>query len=162
MASAAALLALCAHLAKRDYQHKLKCSGDVSKFLQECYPSLPVEVLSEVESQESCLSLSQWIIVTSARFVHLFNSSIGPVRSARIVFKPDGKHTFEVLMTVTSNGSWSNSQPPHKEICSMLDTLLENSGYVLCPGIKTYESTFSEYIRFNPKKVSSLEESHQV
>ena len=153
MASAAALLALCAHLAKCDYQHKLECSGDVIKFLQECYPSLPVEVVSETESKQSCLSLGQWIIVTSARFVHPFNLSIGPVRPVRIVFKPNGKHTFEVLMTVTSSGSWSDSQPPHKEICSMLNTLLENSGYVLCPGITTYKSTFSEYIRFNPKKL---------
>ena len=35
MASAAALLALCAHLAKSDYQHKLECSSDVSKMLSE-------------------------------------------------------------------------------------------------------------------------------
>ena len=35
----------------------------------------------------------------------------------------------------------------------MLDTLLENSGYVLCPGINNYESSFTEYIRFTPKKV---------
>ena len=55
----------------------------------------------------------QWIIVTSARFVHLFDSSIGPVRPARIVFKPDGKHTFEVLMTVTSSGSWHGMTPSH-------------------------------------------------
>ena len=153
MVSAAALLALCAHLAKCDYQHKLECSGDIIKFLQECYPSLPIEVVSETENKQSCLSSGQWIIVTSTRFVHLFNSSIGPVRPARIVFKPNGKHTFEVFMSVTSSGSWSDSQLPHKEICSMLNTLLENSGYVLCPGIKTYESTFSEYIRFNPKKL---------
>ena len=91
--------------------------------------------------------------MTMARFAHLFDSNIGPVRPARIVFKPDGKHTFEVLMTVKSTGSWSESQPPHQEIRSMLDMLLENSGYVLCPGIKTYESSFSEYIRFIPKQL---------
>ena len=152
MASATALLALRAHLAKSDYPHKLECSSDVSKFLQECYPSLPVEVVSESEPRGS-LSPGQWIIVTSARFVHLVDSSIGPLRPARIVFKPDGKHTFEVLMTVTSSGSWYDSQPPHKEISSMLDTLLENSGYVLCPGIKSYESKFSDHIRFTPKKL---------
>ena len=156
MASAAALLALRAHLAKSDYPHKFERSSDVSKFIEECYPSLLVEVVPRSESDPKgrlTPGHDQWIIVTSARFVHLFDSSIGPVRPARIVFKPDGKHTFEVLMTVVSSGSWYDSQPPHKEISSILDTLLENSGYVLCPGIKSYESTFSDHIRFTPKKL---------
>ena len=112
-----------------------------------------MEVVSDSEWKESCQSPAQWIIVTSARFAHLFDLNIGPVRPVRIVFKPDDKHTFEVLMTVKSTGSWNESQPPHQQIRSMLDMLLENSGYVLCPGIKTYESSFSEYIRFIPKKL---------
>ena len=110
-------------------------------------------VPDESEPKGSLSPPGQWIIVTSARFVHLFDSSIGPVRPARIVFKPYGKHTFKVLMTVTSSGSWYDSQPPHKEISSMLDTLLENSRYVLCSGIKSYESNFSDHIRFTPKKL---------
>ena len=56
-------------------------------------------------------------------------------------------------MTIMSTGSWNESQPPHQEIRSMLDTLLVNSGYVLCPDIKTYESSFSEYICFIPKNL---------
>ena len=119
------------------------CSGKVGAYV----------VPDESEPKGSLSPPDQWIIVTSARFVHLFDSSIGPVRPARIVFKPDGKHTFEVLMTVTSSGSWYDSQPPHKEISSMLDTLLENSGHVLCPGIKSYQSNFSDHIRFTPKKL---------
>ena len=65
-----------------------------------------MEVVSEPDPRGS-LSPGQWIIVTSARF---FDSNIGPLIPARIVFKPDGKHTFEVSMTVTSSGSWCDSQ----------------------------------------------------
>ena len=153
MASAAALFALRAHLAKSDYPHKFELSSDISKFLGDCYPTLPVEVVSDLERKESCQSPAQWIIVTLARFTRLFDLNIGPVRLARIVFKPDGKHTLEVLMTIMSTGSWNESQPPHQEIRSMLDTLLVNSSYVLCPDIKTYESSFSEYISFIPKNL---------
>ena len=153
MASAAALLALCAHLAKSDYPHKFERSSDVSKFIEECYPSLLVEVVPRSESdpkERLTPGHDQWNIVTSARFVHLFDSSIGPVRPARIVFKPDGKHTFEVLMTVVSNGSWYDSQPPHKEISSMLDTLFENSRYVLCGRTQSGMTRMSSHFGINP------------
>ena len=51
----------------------------------------------------------------------------------------------------SNSGSWKDSLPPHRTICDLLSTLLANSGYVLCPGIRDFTGEFSETVRFKPK-----------
>ena len=56
-------------------------------------------------------------------------------------------------------GSWKASEAPHREISGILDTLLASSGYVLCPGIRDYDSQYGESIRFKSKNLRIWTES---
>ena len=70
-----------------------------------------------------------------------------------------GDYSFEVLRKRMQTGSWKASEAPHREISGILDTLLASSGYVLCPGIRDYDSQYGESIRFKSKNLRIWTES---
>ena len=79
-----------------------------------------------------------------------------------MVFNKTGRYNIEVLLTAVSTGSWKESVPPHKEICSELDSFLAHSGYVICPGIVNYDMEFKETM-FLVEKFENLEPpSHKI
>ena len=101
---------------------------------------------------------SQWVIVCTTKFSQVEGGS-GPVNAARVVFDSKGDYSLEVLLKSVKAGSWKASEPPHTEISGILDMLLANSGYVLCPGIREYDSQYGEYIRFKSKNLRIWGES---
>lgn len=124
--------ALLAHLAKSQYSKPLTNLCEVQEFVQRCYPSLEAELVSISSEQGD----ERWVIVLSAKYVTLVGSCLGPIKPARMVFNESGRNSVEVLLTAVSTGSWKESVPPRKEICSELDTLFAHFGYVVCPGIR--------------------------
>ena len=141
-----ARLALSAHLTKSKFCQRFSAIEDVKHFVCMCYPSLELEVVS--------VGGSSWVIVQS-KYVRLPGAatSAGPIKPARVVSNDEGEYGVEVLMKVIQTGSWKESHPPYKEICSVLDTFLSNSGYVLCPGVKDYTCEFLHIIRFQSKNL---------
>ena len=95
-------------------------------------------------------SETQWVIVCTPKFYDCGDS--GPLRPARFVFKYDGTYVFQVLLIAMKPGMWRNSTQID-EITNNLDMLLANSGYLLCPGIANYETTFGHHVRFQPKNL---------
>ena len=143
--------ALLAHLAKSQYSKPLNSLFDVKEFVGQCYPSLEVEMVNINNEQDG--DARRWIIVLSGKYVTLLGSYLGPIKPARMVFNESGQYSVEVLLTAVSTGSWKESVPPHKDICSQLDSFLAHSGYVICPGIVDYDSNFKEIIRFQSKNL---------
>ena len=141
--------ALLAHLAKSHYSKVLTSLSDVQEFIQRCYPNLESEMIN-ISSEQGYES---WVIVLSGKYVTLVGSCLGPIKPARMVFNETGRYNVEVLLTAVSTGSWKESVPPHKEICSELDSFLAHSGYVICPGIVNYDVEFKETIRFQSKNL---------
>ena len=147
MATAGGLAALKAHLAKSAYSEELKTLDDCRKFVEKCYPMLEVED-AHIADQDG----GRWVIVCSAKYSRI-EGSAGPLKAARMIFASDGDYSFEVLLKGILKGSWKGSEAPHKEISSILDTLLASSGFLVCPGIRDYESQYSEAIRFRSKNL---------
>ena len=143
-ASSAALAALEAHLMRADYKKAFVLLEDVWTFLLRCYPSLEVKLVrvSDVEGD------SKWVVVCCEKYSRVEGN---PVKPARLVFVEDGTYCFEVLLKKVKVGSWIDSLPPHREICDYFDTFLENSGYLICPGIINFQAEFRETVRFKPK-----------
>ena len=139
-----AVAALKAHLAKSAYCEQLANLDNVKKFVRMCYPILEAE---DVEISED-----RWVIVWSAKYSRI-GGNTGPLKPARMIFDSEGEYSFEVLLKKIQTGSWRASEPPHKVISGILDTLLPSSGYVLCPGIRDYESQYGEFIRFKSKNM---------
>ena len=139
---------LLAHLAKSHYTKPLSSLDDVKDFVERCYPSLETEMVNV--GGEAGNGSERWVVVLSSKYVTLLRS---PIRPARMVFHEDGRYTVEVLLAVVRSGSWKESLPPHRDICSGLDTFLAHSGYVICPGIVMYESEFESLIRFQSKNL---------
>ena len=139
--------ALRVHLMKSSYSAPLNTSEDVLKLLKECYPTLDVQV-AKVEGYDG-----KWVIVCCAFYAQAYGGSSGPVKPARMVFHEEGHFMFEVLAHILHKGQWKGASTPYVYIMNMLDTLLANSGYLLCPGIANYSDHFAKSIRFRPKNV---------
>ncbi len=142
MASTSGIVALKALLAKQGYSEKLSTLSDVKKFVEACYPSLEVEINDEEGA-------SRWVIVCSTRYSRLQGSPVKP----RVLFRSDGSYSLEILLNKVQGGLWTDSKPPHANIKSTLDTLLTHSGYVICPGIRSYDSEFEQTVRFKTKNL---------
>ena len=140
MANTSGIAALKAVLAKQTYAERLSTLSDVKTFVQVCYPSLEIEQV-EINDEEG---ESKWVIVCSTKYSRLQGSPVKP----RVLFSSNGKYTLEVLLYKVRSGVWTDSEPPHDAIKSVLDTLLSNSGYVICPGIRDYDNEFGQTIRF--------------
>ena len=136
--------ALTAHLAKVTFSGGVSSQEDLEKFLDNCYPSLEWSRM-EKSDQESSM---KWTVVCCAKVMH--EGGVGPIRPARIVFAEDGSYSFEVLLKRVKVGSWKSLEGPPVEL---LDTMLANSGYVLCPGIRSYAASFEEHVRFRTKNL---------
>ena len=139
-----AVAALKAHLAKSAYCEQLANLDNIKKFVRMCYPILEVKAVE--------ISEDRWVIVCSAKY-SLIGGNTGPMKPARMIFDSEGEYSFEVLLKKIQTGSWRTSEPPHKVISGILDTLLPSSGYVLCPGIRDYDSQYGEFIRFKSKNM---------
>ena len=137
---------------KRTWQSRPSKNGS------RCYPGLKV---GEVELSRNEGGEKRWIIICSAKYVEVEGSSIGPVKPARMVFSDDGNFSFEVLLKCITSGTWLSSKPPHTEITMQLDTLLANSKFILCPGIREYEKEFGECVRFQSKNLRVWTLPHQ-
>lgn len=142
--SSAAVLALKAHLSRSSYSKPLASLEDVQEMLGRCYPSLNVELVKVCTDEGD----GRWVIVCSANYTLVEGR---PVNPARMVFNNGGTYTFEVMLKSIKSGSWKESHPPHADICDLLNTLLANSGYCLCPGIRNFDNEFGETVRFQPK-----------
>ena len=141
--------ALLAHLAKSQYSKPLSSLFDVKEFVEQCYPSLEVEMVNISNEQDA----GRWIIVLSCKHVTLLGSCLGPIKPARMVFNKGGRYSVEVLLTAASTGSWKESVPPPPSQGHMLPTgsFLAHSGYAICPGIVNYDSDLKKSYAFSPK-----------
>ena len=137
--SGAGVWALKAHLSRTTYAKCLTSLEDIKKFLMQCYPTLEVKEV-EVSDDEGT---GNWVIVCTPYYSCVEGRPINP---ARMVFSSDGTYCLEVMMKSVNSGSWKDSLPPHRTICDLLSTLLANSGYVLCPGIRDFTGEFSETV----------------
>ena len=149
MASPAAVAALKAHLLKHSYTENLDSLEKVEEFLKKCYPSLRSETVYGSEGSRG------WVIVSCARFYVLPGSRCGPVQPARMVFFGDGTYSFQVIYHSLVRDSWRSSQAPHVTITNLIDTLMSDSGHVLCPGIVDYEDKFKDLLKNENKKLRS-------
>ena len=142
--------ALKAHLSKKTYKESMLMLSDVTAFVQKCYPSLSMQLANVTAEQEP--ETKQWVIVGTSTYIQL--DSGGPVQPARMVFNSNGMYMFQVFLQTTKEGAWRSSEAgPSSEVISLLDTLLSNSGYVVCPGIRNYIATFEDYVRFESKNL---------
>ena len=155
--TASALAALKAHLAKPVYSEQLSSLDSVRKFAEKCYPSLEVKDAHISDHLDGSRD-NRWVIVGSANY-SLIGGSTAPLKPARIVFDGKGDYSFEVLLKSIQTGSWKASEAPHREVSGILDTLLASSGYVLCPGIRDYDSQYGESIQFKSKNLRIWKES---
>ena len=78
------------------------------------------------------------MIVCCAFYAHAYGGLMGPFKAARMVFHEEGHFIFEVLAHILHEGQWKGTSTPNVYIMNMLDTLLANSGYLLCPSIVNY------------------------
>ena len=149
---ATALSRLKAHLSKTDYSERLKSLEDVKRFLQSCYPSLEHSTMETSDAEDK---KTKWIEVRSANTVVLQESDVGPVKPARLVLALDGTYTFQVMLKTVKTGDWkfSDEFPRPTELMGILDSMLANSGYVLCPGVRDYQAQFGEHVRFRTKSL---------
>lgn len=139
------IASLKAHLAKSSHKESLATLKEVEEFLARCYPALKAERV--------ILESKKWVIVSCAKYCELAWANIGPLRPTRMVFSEDGTYSLDVVFTSVENGSWVESNSPHTTITNLLDTLLGLSGYVVCPGIRSYEEHFAEFVRFESKNL---------
>ena len=139
---------LKAHLAKSSFADPLITLGDVEAYLKRCYPSLAIEDMRLTQG-----ITKRWVIISCSNYTEVTGAKFGPIKPARVVFSEDGTYSLEVLFMSIGNGSWISSEPPHSKIVSLLDTLLASSGYILCPGICSYEKDFAETVRFKSKNL---------
>ena len=149
--------ALKAHLAKSAFSERFTTLIDTKRFVVRCYPTLKVEEV-EIVSEDGA---KRWMIVCSTKYMEVAGGGIGPVLPARMVFSYDGSFSFEVLLKCVTSGSWLSSEPPHTEITTQLNTLLPNSKFILCPGIREYGKEFGESIRFQSKNLRVWTHPHQ-
>ena len=133
--------------------NKFKCDDlplntldNVRKFLESRYPTLEVQL---VELNEG--DAEKWIIVCCVRFSS--GGEYGPIKPARMTFHHQGHFTFDVMKHIVAEGLWQSCEAPYSSITSKLDTLLANSGYLLCPGISNYPERYGSVIRFNSKNL---------
>lgn len=153
MAGPQALAALSAHLKKATYSHWLLTLDNVETLLRDCYLSLDsnrVETFTDDAWKE-------WVIVCTPKFVECGPS--GPLKPARVVFHPDGSYAFQVLLATVTTGMWKDSDDC-SGITSLLDMLLANSGYVFCPGIVDYGTTFGDHVCFQWKNLRAWNIPH--
>ncbi len=152
MASGQGLAALRAHLAKATYEERLSTLEDVEVFLRKCYPSLDVQRADvDVDGKGT---KKTWVIVCTPRYTCIESGDAGPIQPARMVFNDDGAYAFQVLLHTVQQGTWSGSTQ-QREITGLLDKLLANSRsvYMVCPGIRDYDATFGQFIRFESKNL---------
>lgn len=142
-----ALVALKAYLHKSLYSEPLETLEDVVKFLSACYPTLDVQQIFI----ESSGSMRTWVLVSTSQYI--VDDDIGPYKPTLLTFHPDGHYTLSVLRQVTINGNWQSARAPYKEVTDLLDTLLSNSGYLVCPGIVRYDETYGAAIQFVSKNL---------
>lgn len=143
----AALIALKAYLHRSLYKEPLDTLEDVAKFLSACYPTLDVQPVSI----ESTGTIKSWVLVSTSQYV--VDNDIGPNKPTLLTFHSEGHYTFSVLRQVMINGNWQSARAPYEEVTNLLDTLLSNSGYLLCPGIIRYDETYGAAIRFVSKNL---------
>ena len=134
-----ALTVVQAHLLRNNYTSTALASlADVQLFLQNCYPSLEVTLVKEDDRD------SAWVVVCCRKYVCIEGR---PVKPARLVFGTHGMYCFKVLLKNVKVGCWIQSLPPHREICDYLETFLEHSGYITCPGlVVNFETEFGETV----------------
>ncbi len=110
-------------------------------------------------TDEQDTSISRWVIVCSAKYTRVEGR---PVNAARMIFDDEGGYAFDVLYKKFRSGSWRESQPPHTEIRELLDTLLANSGFVMCPGIHDFKEQYEMTVRFQSKHLRVWNHPHSL
>ena len=145
MSAGDALVALKAHVARADYPKPLRTLEDVQSYLESCYPSLERSVIKDDDGQT-------WTVVCCAKAT-IIGHGVGPIKPARVVFEMCGSYAFQVLLKPVKIGEWQRQEPGiSAELKEMLDSMLANSEFLLCPGIREYEKTF-HVIRFESKNL---------
>ena len=115
--------------------------------------------LGDISLPASCEG-TLWLEVTSKN-VEVRDTSVGPIHSLRLVVSSSNVYQLQVTWPVIRMTKFGVLQD-EADFEKILDQLLPESNFAVCPGISDYQSRYSALIRHATKNVKTISVGEEV